>query len=392
TVTITDDTVAGSKIFTGSPSASTLPTGNYGSSGVETSGPYYNDQYAALVSTPHGSFGYSTMPVFTYDTASAAFPTSPATTNVDSLQLSIYNTATTGGYGGTAGSFDVYLLTDNSVPNTTLRYQGGTGNTGSSVIGTQATPVLLGSATFTNNYQGYNNFTFDLPTGSAAANAVNAAVHGGTEVRVAITPSAGSPVAADWEGNYFFNQPQLTLLTVPAAAALPAWVAPGSAATWNAGTKTLTVTGAATIIADPGTDSPNIVASGSAAQLTIQPATVGEVNLGGITLTNGASITVPSVGVGRTHTNHNVIVLDSNGTTVPTFSIDGTSKFDLVDNDLIIQNGASELSTIEGAANAARDVAAGGGNGGTWDGTNGLTSSGAAAAAARHRLEYNNLG
>ena len=57
------------------------------------------------------------------------------------------------------------------------------------------------------------------------------------------------------------------MLTV--AASLPSWVEPGSAATWN-GTKTLTVTGTAAIIADPGSEPP-IVASGAAAVLTIQP-------------------------------------------------------------------------------------------------------------------------
>ncbi|MDR3660266.1 MAG: hypothetical protein P4L86_07680, partial [Mycobacterium sp.] len=183
----------------------------------------------------------------------------------------------------------------------------------------------------------------------------------------------------------------ITPLTLTVASQ-PSWLAPGSAATWNASTKTLSVTGSATIIGDPGSDSPTIVASGVSAQLTIQPATVGFVHLGGIRLTAGASITVPSVGTGRTHTNHNVIVLDSLGGSVPTFSIDGTSKFDLVDNDLIIQNGGSELSTIQVAANAARDVAAGGGAGGTWDGTSGLTSSAAAAAAASNGYEYTTLG
>jgi endonuclease/exonuclease/phosphatase family metal-dependent hydrolase len=165
-------------------------------------------------------------------------------------------------------------------------------------------------------------------------------------------------------------------------ATLPAWLSPGSAATWNASTKTLTVTGAATIIADPGSDSPNIVASGSEAVLTIQPATVGFVNLGGITLSGGASIIVPSVGAGRTHTNHNVIVLDSNGTTVPTFSIGDSSKLDLADNDLIIQNGGSELSTIQAAATLGQNLAAGN----TWTG-NGLTSSAAAAGDANAGFE-----
>ncbi len=150
-------------------------------------------------------------------------------------------------------------------------------------------------------------------------------------------------------------------------AALPSWVEPGSAATWD-GT-TLTVTGTAAIIADPGAASPLIVAHGAAAQLTIQPATVGFVNLGGITLTGGASITVQSVGACRTHTDHNVIVLDSNGTSVPTFSIDSASKLDLQDNDMIIQNGGSEVGTVQGLAQTGADYP-----NNDWTG-NGLTSS-----------------
>jgi hypothetical protein len=52
-----------------------------------------------------------------------------------------------------------------------------------------------------------------------------------------------------------------------------AWLSSDSAATWDASSSTLTVTGAATIIADPGSDEPNIVADGSGAQLTIAPTT-----------------------------------------------------------------------------------------------------------------------
>jgi hypothetical protein len=75
----------------------------------------------------------------------------------------------------------------------------------------------------------------------------------------------------------------------------PAWLAAGSAATWDAASKSLTVTGAASIVADPGADEPNIVASGPGAHLTIAPAVVpSDVHLGGITLANGAAITVPA--------------------------------------------------------------------------------------------------
>lgn len=88
----------------------------------------------------------------------------------------------------------------------------------------------------------------------------------------------------------------------------------GSAATWDSSTKTLTVTGAATIIADPGTDEPNIVASGSTAQLTVAPATSPtDVHVGGISLDSGAGLTMASVGASHGYFNHNVLVLGSLG-------------------------------------------------------------------------------
>jgi len=110
TVTITDNTVTGSTVNgPSSPDAWKLGTSYYGSDGVQTDGPYYENSYAPLVSTPQGSQGYSDMPVFNWDSASGVFPANPSSQNVESLRLSIYNVATTGGYGGVPGSFNVYL-------------------------------------------------------------------------------------------------------------------------------------------------------------------------------------------------------------------------------------------------------------------------------------------
>ena len=83
---------------------------------------------------------------------------------------------------------------------------------------------------------------------------------------------------------------------------LPAWLGAGSVATWNATTKVLTVTGAASIVADPGTDQPVITAGGSAAVLTINPASGLAVHIGGLTLTSGATAVVTSLGAARTAT------------------------------------------------------------------------------------------
>ncbi|HEY2588261.1 MAG TPA: glycoside hydrolase family 25 protein, partial [Tepidisphaeraceae bacterium] len=165
----------------------------------------------------------------------------------------------------------------------------------------------------------------------------------------------------------------------------PAWLAAGSQATWNASTHTLTVTGAAVIAADPGADEPNIVEGGSAARLVIQPATSPtDVHVGGISLSNGAALQVAGVGAGRTHANHNVLVVGTTGAAGdPTFSIDSTSNLDLSDNDLVLHVGASDAlgaaayNTIFAQARSGRhgDPAT---PDGTWDGF-GLDSSAATA-------------
>ena len=80
----------------GQPDAFALPTGFNGSSDIETNGIFANNDnsYAPLVSSPHGSFGFTSFPVFNFDSGSSAFPSNPSTVDVDSVRLSIYNTAT----------------------------------------------------------------------------------------------------------------------------------------------------------------------------------------------------------------------------------------------------------------------------------------------------------
>ncbi|MGB7159971.1 MAG: Ig-like domain-containing protein [Tepidisphaeraceae bacterium] len=170
-------------------------------------------------------------------------------------------------------------------------------------------------------------------------------------------------------------------LSAGPAVGLPAWVAPGSVATWDAGTHTLNVTGAATIIADPGVDVPIINATGASAVLTIDPASDQRIHVGGLNLTGGATATVTSLGGARTATNHRVLVVPGSA-----LSIDGTSQLDLTDNDLIVKNG--NALTVEGLAFASRNVA----GGGSWDGTNGITSSTAAAEFIANGLEITSLG
>ncbi|HEY2588921.1 MAG TPA: Ig-like domain-containing protein, partial [Tepidisphaeraceae bacterium] len=179
---------------------------------------------------------------------------------------------------------------------------------------------------------------------------------------------------------------------------VPAWLSANSQATWNPLTHTLTVTGSATLIADPGSDEPNIVESGPAAQLKIQPATgPTDIHVGGISLSNGASLQVVSVGASRTHANHNVLVVGTLGASAdPTFSIDATSKLDLADNDLVLHVGTSDTSgaaaynTVFAQAKTGRhgDAAT---PDGTWSGF-GLSSSSATAADAAAGYEQVALG
>ena len=129
---------------------------------------------------------------------------------------------------------------------------------------------------------------------------------------------------------------------------LPAWLGAGSVATWDAGTKALTVTGAASIIADPGADAPIITANGAAAVLTINPASGRAVHVGGVNLTGGATATLTSLGAGRTAANSRVLVVNGN-----TFTIDTNSTLDLTDNNLVLNySGATPVAGVEAMVKA----------------------------------------
>ena len=164
---------------------------------------------------------------------------------------------------------------------------------------------------------------------------------------------------------------------------LPSWLATGSVVNWNSTTGVLTVTGAATIIANPGTAEPNIVASGSAAQLSFQSTTGTQFQIGGLSLTNGASATVVSLGTARSVTNFNVLVVGLAGASVaPTFTIDPTSTLNMTDNDLIVLYGSgnSPYAAIRSEIAQAYDGAA-------WD-KPGLTSSAAKSNPSTYGLGY----
>jgi rhamnogalacturonan endolyase len=164
---------------------------------------------------------------------------------------------------------------------------------------------------------------------------------------------------------------------------LPAWVSPTSIATWNFTTGVLSATGATSIIADPGSVEPLVNASGSSAVLTINPSSAGDIHLGGLSLTSGASATVTSLGSARSVANYDLLVIGVAGATVaPTYGIDSTSTLDLADNDMAILYGAgsSPLSTVNAQLLAAYD-------GGKWN-KPGLTSSSAATEGGKTALGF----
>ena len=73
---------------------------------------------------------------------------------------------------------------------------------------------------------------------------------------------------------------------------LPTWLnAAADAVNWDPQTKSLVVTGPATIVADPGADAPAITVSGASATPTINPTAGAVVNVGALALTGGGRAT-----------------------------------------------------------------------------------------------------
>jgi hypothetical protein len=150
--------------------------------------------------------------------------------------------------------------------------------------------------------------------------------------------------------------------------AFPTWLDPSSVATWDDATKALDVTGAAIITADPGSDEPIITETVASANLSFTPAsnTPTIFHIGSLTLSNGAVATATSLG-SPGHFIYDVVVVGTSGGATPVFSISTTGRFDLEDNDLIVNySGSSPLATIS-------DLLATGFNSGSWDG-NGIAS------------------
>jgi len=115
------------------------------------------------------------------------------------------------------------------------------------------------------------------------------ALDGNTAAYTTLLLSAGShTVAAVYSGDSNFAGSTSPTLTQNV---LPPWLDPTSAAVWNAGTQTLTVTGRATITANPAVlhDVPVIDGDGSVSHLVVNFSLV---TIGGLSLANGATVDV----------------------------------------------------------------------------------------------------
>jgi hypothetical protein len=188
-------------------------------------------------------------------------------------------------------------------------------------------------------------------------------------------PAAALGAGTDYVRITFAGSTQMFLGEVRLWSALPAWLSPTSVATWNTSTHVLSVTGATSIISDPGSDEPIVEANGSAAVITLDPASGTDIHLGGLSLTNGASATVTSLGSARTVTNYRLLVIGVTGATAaPMFTIDSTSTLNLADNDMAILYGTGTIpqSNVSAYLTQACD-------GGAWNKA-GRTSSGGVTA------------
>jgi hypothetical protein len=149
---------------------------------------------------------------------------------------------------------------------------------------------------------------------------------------------------------------------------LPAWLAPASVATWDSSTRTLSVTGAATLTGDPGAGNANVKVVGGSAMLTVAPVSSLKVALASLDVSGGAKVLLQSLGASRTEANHRVLM-------VAALSIDAMGRLDLADNDLIVDySGASVIGAVESLVGCGFSV-------GDWLGA-GITSSVAAAPSS----------
>ncbi|HEY2589583.1 MAG TPA: choice-of-anchor tandem repeat GloVer-containing protein [Tepidisphaeraceae bacterium] len=344
--------------------------------------------YGAAFELPSGSSEITDLLSFSVDGSEGTNPEGPLTLDATG---NLYGTTST---GGSAGYGAVFELTTNSSVWLSLT---------SGANPSQSTQPLTFTATVSGGVPDgetvmlvdASNKDATVATGALNAGAATLAIPAGTFAAGTHDLLAVYSGDADYGAS---ESPPYAQTVQGGVAPPPAWLAAGSQASWDPSTYTLTVTGSAVINADPGADEPNIVESGAAAQLVIQPTiSPTDIHIGGVSLSNGAKLQVASVGSGRTHANHNVLVVGTAGSaTDPTFSIDATSKLDLSDNDLVLHVGSSDANGTAAYNNVFAQAKIGRhGDAATPDGTwngNGLDSSAATAVFNAQGYEQVALG
>jgi len=250
----------------------------------------------------------------------------------------LLGTTTVAAVAGVATFGNVSL---NVTGNYTLKaVDGSLGNTTSSsfAIGKAATSTVVTSSSGTANYGQSVTFTANVTpdSGSGETGTVQFQIDGGnmgtpvtlssnTATYATATLSVGNhSIVAVYSGDGNFTASTSTAIT---QTIIPAWLAVSSAATWNPGTQTLTVTGAATIIGNPAKfgDNPMILDSSIAASLTVDTlvtdggdgdavAYIAAITGNGATTVNaGSSLDVGNL-TQATLLNNGAAEIDSNGT------------------------------------------------------------------------------
>ncbi len=164
---------------------------------------------------------------------------------------------------------------------------------------------------------------------------------------------------------------------------IPIWLSPLSVANYIPSSHMLTVTGPAAIIADPGSDEPIVTESSSFSSISLDPSTGADIHIGGLSITNGASAVVTSLGSARSTNNYHILIIGTPGeTAAPTYNIDSSSTLDLADNDMAVLygSGTSPLPAVQSEIAEAY-------NSGGWD-RPGLTSSVAVSTRGVTALGY----
>ena len=131
---------------------------------------------------------------------------------------------------------------------------------------------------------------------------------------------------------------------------IPAWLDVASSAIWNDAAQTLIVTGPTEIIGDPADsgDHPIIHVDGSS--IRFNPGGDLQCHIAELNLSNFGTATIGSLGASRTASNHRVLVTDE-------LNIDGTSKLDITDNDVIVNyTGSSPAGPIEASVATGYNV------------------------------------